>query len=147
MLIAAIGDTGYNSMLLLHVLTAFIGFAPAWLWPILARQVGSGNPQAATNLEVSILRYSLPGLVASGLLGFGVAGMSQKVFRMSQPWLVAAFCFWMALIAIYVFVARPAIAKLRQGNLEARPKLGMATGASHSILVVMLYLMIFKPGL
>jgi hypothetical protein len=44
-------------------------------------------------------------------------------------------------------VARPAIKAFRDGNAAARGRIMMATGISHLILVVMLYLMIFKPGL
>ena len=87
MVLAAIDDTGYNIMLLLHVMTAIVGFAPAWLWPILVRISARGDAEAATAIETSILRYSLPGVALAGLFGFGVAGMSGKVYRMSQGWL------------------------------------------------------------
>lgn len=147
MFIAMIGDTGYNFMLLLHILSAVVGFAPAWLWPILVRLSANGDREAAEGLEASIIRFSLPGVALAGLLGFGLAGMSEKVFRMSQPWLIVAAILWLVLIAVYAFVARPAIKKFRDGDTSARGMLGMATGVSHLILVVMLYLMIFKPGL
>jgi type II secretory pathway component PulM len=50
-------------------------------------------------------------------------------------------------LVLLFFVARPAIKAFRDGNAEARGRIMMVTGISHLLLVVMLYLMIFKPGL
>ncbi|MFA5565074.1 MAG: hypothetical protein WC184_05485 [Acidimicrobiia bacterium] len=146
MLFAAVGDTSYNFMLLLHILAAIVGFSPAWLWPILVRLNVSGDLEAGRSLEATIVRFSLPGLVLSGLLGFGIAGMSDKVFKMSQTWLMVAALLWIVLVAVYAAVARPAAKKLAEGDMNAQGTLGMATGVSHLILVVILYLMVFKPG-
>ena len=147
MTLAEIGSTSYDLMLLLHVLAVVIGFAPAWLTPVLVRLSAAGDRAAADAIDASILRFSLPGLVVAGLLGFGLAGMSDKVFRMSQTWLTIAIVLWLVLLAVTLFVARPAIKAFRDGDLAARGRIAMSTGVSHLILVVMLYLMIFKPGL
>lgn len=147
MILAAIDGTGYNIMLLLHLLTVLVGFAPAWLWPILVRSTARGDAEAAAALETSILRFSLPGLALAGFFGFGVAGMSGKVFQMSQAWLTISVVLWLALLAVYFFIARPAIAGVRDGDESARGRLSAATGVSHFVLLIMLYLMIFKPGL
>ena len=146
MLFAAIGDTGYNTMLFLHILASIVGFAPAWLWPVLVRLNAKSDGEAAKSLEASIVRYSLPGLVLSGLLGFGVAGMSDKVFKMSQTWLMLAAVLWLILLAVYALVARPAAKKLAEGDGSAKGMLSMATGVSHLLMIVILYLMTFKPG-
>ena len=50
------------------------------------------------------------------------------------------------LLAVITFVARPAIKAFRNGDVKARGMVMMSTGITHLILVVMLYLMIFKPG-
>lgn len=147
MVLAAVGGTGYKIMLLLHILTAIVGFAPAWLWPILVRMSGRGDAEAADAIETSILRYSLPGVALAGLFGFGLSGMSDKAFKMSQGWLSVSVVLWLAILAVYLFVARPAIEGVRAGDESARGKLAAATGISHFVLVIMLYLMIFKPGL
>jgi uncharacterized membrane protein len=146
-LLAAIGSTGYNVMLLLHVLAVIIGFAPAWLTPAMMRLTAAGDREAADQLETSILRYSLPGIAVAGLLGFGLAGMSDEVFKLSQPWLMASVLLWLILLAVIVFLARPAVKAFRDGDAKARGMVSASTGISHLILLVMLYLMIFKPGL
>ena len=145
-ILAAIDGTGYKIVLLIHVLAVIVGFAPLWLTPVMLRLTAAGDKAAADGLEVSILRFSLPGIGIAGLLGFALAGMSDKLYRMSQSWMSIAAVLWIVLLALLVFVARPAIKAFRDGNVEARGRIMMATGISHLILVVMLYLMIFKPG-
>jgi uncharacterized membrane protein len=145
--LAALNSTGYKIVLLLHVLTVIVGFAPLWLTPVMIRLTAAGDKAAADGLEVSILRFSLPGIGLAGILGFGLAGMSEKVFKMSQTWLSIAAVLWVVLLALLFFVARPAIKAFRDGDAAARGRIMMVTGISHLILVVTLYLMIFKPGL
>ena len=146
-ILAALNSTGYKIVLLIHVLAVIVGFAPLWLTPVMVRLTAAGDKAAADGLEVSILRFSLPGIGIAGILGFGLAGMSEKYFRMSQAWLSIAAVLWVVLLALLFFVARPAIKAFRDGDAAARGRIMMATGIGHLILVVMLYLMIFKPGL
>ena len=145
--LAALNSTGYKIVLLIHVLAVIVGFAPLWLTPVMIRLTAAGDKAAADGLEVSILRFSLPGIGIAGILGFGLAGMSEKYFKMSQAWLSIAAVLWIVLLAVLFFVARPAIKAFRDGDVAARGRIMMATGIGHLILVVMLYLMIFKPGL
>ena len=145
--LAALNSTGYKIVLLIHVLAVIVGFAPLWLTPVMVRLTAAGDKAAADGLDVSILRFSLPGIGLAGILGFGLAGMSEKVFKMSQTWLSIAAVLWVVLLALLFFVARPAIKAFRDGDAAARGRIMMVTGISHLILVVTLYLMIFKPGL
>jgi uncharacterized membrane protein len=142
----ALTGTGYQIVLLLHVLTVIVGFAPLWLTPVMIRLTAAGDKAAADGLEVSILRFSLPGIGLAGILGFGLAGMSEKYYKMSQTWLSIAAVLWVVLLALLFFVARPAIKAFRDGDAAARSRIMIATGISHIILVVTLYFMIFKPG-
>ena len=144
--LAALNSTGYKIVLLIHVLAVIVGFAPLWLTPLLVRLTAAGDKAAADGLEVSILRFSLPGIGLAGFLGFALAGMSDKAYKMSQSWLSIAAVLWVVLLALLFTVARPAIKAFRDGDAAARSRIMIATGISHIILVVTLYLMIFKPG-
>jgi uncharacterized membrane protein len=144
--LAALNSTGYKIVLLIHVLAVIVGFAPLWLTPLLVRLTAAGDKAAADGLEVSILRFSLPGIGIAGFLGFALAGMSDKYFKMSQAWLSIAAVLWVVLLALLFTVARPAIKAFRDGDAAARSRIMIATGISHIILLVTLYLMIFKPG-
>jgi uncharacterized membrane protein len=144
--LAALNSTGYKIVLLIHVLAVIVGFAPLWLTPLLVRLTAAGDKAAADGLEVSILRFSLPGIGLAGFLGFALAGMSDKAYKMSQSWLSIAAVLWVVLLALLFTVARPAIKAFRDGDAAARSRIMIATGISHIILLVTLYLMIFKPG-
>ncbi len=144
--LAALNSTGYKIVLMIHVLAVIVGFAPLWLAPVLVRLTAAGDKAAADGLEVSILRFSLPGIGIAGILGFALAGMSDKVYKMSQAWLSISAVLWVVLLALLFTVARPAIKAFRDGDAAARSRIMIATGISHIILVVTLYLMIFKPG-
>ena len=146
-ILAAVGSTGYNIVLLLHILTVVIGFAPAWFIPMMGRLAAKGDAEAGAQLEASILRFSLPGVALAGLFGFALAGMSEKAYSMSQTWLSIAAVLWIVLLAVIVLVARPAVKALAAGDLAARGRVMASTGITHLVLIVMLYLMIFKPGL
>ncbi len=145
-ILAAVGSTGYKIMLLLHILAVIVAFAPLWLTPVLLRLTAGGDKAAADGLDVSILRFSLPGLAVAGIIGCGLVGMSEKTFTFGMPWVSTALILWIILIAILAVVARPAIKAFRDGDASARGKIMMSTGIGHLILVVMLFLMIFQPG-
>jgi uncharacterized membrane protein len=144
---AEIGSTSYDLMLLFHVLLVIVGFAPAWLTPLLVRLTAGGDRAAADALDVAVLRFAVPSIAVAGLLGFGLAGMSDKVFKMSQAWLSIAIVLWLILLAVLLAVLRPAIKAFRDGDLAAKARISMSTGITHLVLVAMLYLMIFKPGI
>ena len=146
LVLAAVGSTGYNIMLFIHILAVIVAFAPLWLTPVLLRLTAGGDKAAADGLDVSILRFSLPGLAVAGIIGCGLVGMSEKEFTFAQPWVSTALILWIILIAVLAVVARPAIKAFRDGDASARGKVMMSTGIGHLILVVMLFLMIFKPG-
>ena len=88
MILAAIGDTPYNIILLLHILTALVAFAPVFTHPVLQRQfAGALSSDRSESLVVAMTvnsrRLYSPCLIVTGLLGFALAGMSDKVYSMS----------------------------------------------------------------
>lgn len=145
--LAEIGSTSYKITLAFHILAVIIAFAPAWLTPLLLKVAGVGDAKVSDALGLAVLRLSLPFVAIAGILGFGLAGMSDKVYKMSQPWLMIAAVLWIVQMAVLFFVARPAFKALSAGDAAARGRVMAATGITHLILVVMIYLMIWKPGL
>ena len=63
---------------------------------------------------------------------------------MSDTWLTLSIVNWVALVAVSWFLIRPS---LTDSSESANAKLAAGTGITHVLLVVGLYLMIFKPGL
>jgi hypothetical protein len=63
---------------------------------------------------------------------------------MSQTWIVLSLIGWVVLMVVSWFLIRPS---LGDASESARSKLASGIGITHLLLIVMLYLMIFKPGL
>lgn len=134
MLLGAVNDTPYRVLLIVHLLSVVVAFGTLFALPALRRHA----PEAAARLY---LRWVLPALVLIWVAGMGLVGMSDDAFELTHLWVALSLGVWVVLLGLGVFVLRPALA---QGEAGA-PRLSMATGASHLLLVAALYLMVFKP--
>lgn len=151
MLFAAVGDTPYNIMLLLHVLSAIVAFGPAFVHPVLASQAktslaGSGRSELLKLYVGNGRRIYGPALVLNGVFGFGLAGMSDELYKMSQPWLATAFILWVAMNGILHAVLIPAERAMADGDDAAETRANLGGAAMTILLVIMLFLMIWKPA-
>lgn len=156
MVLAAYMDTGYKLMVFLHILSFFVAFSPAFVWPFVARKVrqDGGDPVGTINglAGGSSARIYGPALALGGILGFGIAGMSKiegsdKLFySVSDPWLSAAAVVWFLLLGVYFGLMAPAEKKVAEGDQAAGKILNMAGGIVHLLAAVALFLMVFKPG-
>jgi hypothetical protein len=131
-------STGYQIMGLLHVTAVIVAFGPLFIYPSLQR-AGAGATIAKLHL-----RISLPALALVWVLGMGMVGLSDEVWKMSQTWIVLSLIGWVILMTVSWFLIRPSLA---DSSDAARGRLASGIGITHLLLVVMLYLMIFKPGL
>lgn len=158
MLIAAIGDTPYNIVLFLHVLSAFVAFAPAFVHPFLGEQTKAldhSNRAAVMGFIVKNgRRVYAPALILTGLFGFGLPSLSEDdggiaVYEFSDGWIIAAIVIWIAMNGVLHAVVLPSERAMADGGdgVEAAEKRMTAGGATITLLlVVMLYLMVFQPG-
>ena len=131
-------SNGYRFVGFLHVLSAIAAFGPLFIYPSMQR-AGAGAELARLHL-----RLSLPALVLTWVFGMGLVGMSDDNFEMSQTCIVLSLLGWVAAVAVSWFLIRPS---LTDASEAARSKLAMGSGITHLLLVVGLYLMVFKPGL
>lgn len=150
-MIAAVGNTPYNIVAVLHILTAMVAFAPAFVYPFLASQFGELPGDGGSTVWGSILANSRkiygPMLILTGILGFGLSGMSDGVYALSQAWLILAVIVWIAMNGILHAILVPAERALAGGDSSAKAKIDQFGPVMALLLVVMLYLMVFKPGL
>lgn len=130
-------STGYRLLGVLHVLSAVAAFGPLFIYPSMQR-AGAGADVAKLHL-----RMSLPALVLTWVFGMGLVGMSKDNFEMSQSWIVLSLLCWVAAVAVSWFLIRPS---LGDSSESARSKLAAGIGVTHLIAVVVIYLMVFKPG-
>lgn len=149
-MLAAIGSTPYKIVLLLHILSAVVAFAPAFVWPIVnaqTRKRGVKVPaEVSGQVPVNNVLIHGPALVAAGVFGILLIVMSEEVWEFSQAWISGAFVVWFALLGVLFGLLVPAERKAAAGDADAARKVSMFGGFVHILLLVMLYLMIFKPG-
>lgn len=144
--LAAVDSTGYKIVLFLHIAAAVVAFAPAFMTFLLSRAAAAGDKGAGGVLAGGIDRLAFPAMAATGVLGFGLVGMSDKTFAFSQSWVSVAGVVWLALIAVTLLITRPAAKALAAGSADAGKKVMMGTGLTHALFVIAILLMVFKPG-
>ena len=143
MVIAAINDTGYKVVLLLHILSVLVAFSPLFVMPLIAR---TGGEATAGAVLTYLQRLATPAVVLAGFFGLALIGMSDKFYKFSQTWVSLALLLWIIQVALFIFAILPAQRKAAAGDAEAARRVPMFTGMIHLALLVLLYLMIWRPG-
>jgi uncharacterized membrane protein len=182
MLLARLGDTSYNVVLLLHILTAIVGFGAVFLNALYGRAAErrkgvEGLAIAEVNYDVSLMAgyfiYAVP------VFGILLVLMSDKFYEFSQVWISLSFVVYIVGLGLSHGVLRPNVKKMHAlmrelvamppgsstspaglpptgvaggrppqvDEIEQRARTVGATGAIlNLLLIVILYLMVWKPG-
>ena len=171
MLLARVGDTPYRVVLLLHILTAIIGFGAVFLNALYGRAAerrkgAEGLAIAEANYDVSqVAEYFIYAVPVFGIL---LVLMSDDVIEFSEAWISASFVLYILGLGLSHGVLRPNVKKMQAlmremvtgtaagssagrppqvDEMEQRARIVGITGAALNLLVViLLYLMIWKPG-
>ena len=149
MILAAVGDTGYNVMLFLHILFVMAAYAPAFVHPVLSTQskaLQTEQGQVLGFIAQNSQRIYSVALIVAGLLGFGLSGMSDSAYSLGDGWMIASILVWIAMNGVLHAVQIPAERAWAAGDDTAEQKAQLGGGILTLLLLVMLYLMIFKPG-
>lgn len=141
---------GYKLMLLLHIVTMVVAFAPGFVLPGIRRKISAlGEGPGKTLAEAAAgndLRIHGPALVLAGLFGFGLVGMSDEVFEFSQAWISVAMLLWFIMLGVVFGLLLPAEKRVAAGDASALKITGMAGGILHLLFLVQVIVMIWKPG-
>ena len=149
MILAAISDTSYDIVLVAHIVAVLAAFAPAFVHPFLEQQTRdlADRGKVLTMMHTNGRRIYAPALIVAGLLGFALQGMSDSVWELSQTWLWLSAVVWVAMNGILHAVLLPAEKAVADGDESARSRV-QAGGISITVLLlIVVYLMVFKPGL
>lgn len=120
---------------LIHIVTAVGAFGPLFLYPRLQR---AGQSATIAGLHMKLV---LPSLVLLWVAGMGIAGINQ--FDLAKTyWLTTALALWLVAVLVSWFMIRPALSDTSDA---ARSRMAAGVGITHVVLVLSLWLMIFKP--
>jgi uncharacterized membrane protein len=89
------------------------------------------------------MRLTFPALIALWVLGMGLAGMSEDNYKVADPWISISIVIWAVLVAVSWLMIRPAISS---DSPSAASRMAAGTGISHTLLLIGLILMVWKPG-
>jgi uncharacterized membrane protein len=149
--LADIGSGLYKLLYLGHIVTVLVAFAPAVIHPIIGAQAKADGEGALQRLSGHMAtngrRVHFPALVLTTAFGTGMVIVSDDLYGFDQTWISLAFLVWIALCGVVSGMLMPAERKLAGGDLEAERKVTMGGQIATVLLLVMLYLMIWKPGL
>ncbi len=133
-------STGFQIILLVHILAAFVAFGGNFVQPALARAGADDAALTKVNLYIQ-----LPAMVVLWVAGMGALGMSkpggasEPLYSVSQTWAAIALVVWLIALVLQFLVGRA----YQTGKKDIVPALN---GVLHICLVVALYLMVFRPG-
>lgn len=149
-MLAAYRETGYNVMLFLHILTALVAFAPTFVHPLLANRTKALDATNRGKVFGMIAgdgrRIYAPALILTGLFGFAMQGMSDDVIEVGQTWFWLAIVIWIAMNGVWHALVLPAERAVAAGDETAAKRVDTGGLIITAMLLVTLYLMVFKPG-
>lgn len=149
MMFAAVGSTLYKLLFLGHMVAFLVAFAPAVIHPLLGAQAGrDGDPGATARLSGHMAtngrRLHFPAVIALGAFGLGLAVEGEWGF--DQTWVSLSFLVWLGICGVVSGLLLPAERKVAAGDPAAQAVVERAGQIVTLLLLVMLYLMIWKPG-
>lgn len=126
----------YRILYFVHLLSAIVAFGPLFFYSRLQRA------GATTEVARLHMRLVFPALVVLWVAGMGMAGVG-KISLAGTPFVTSTILLWLIALAVSWFMIRPA---LTDTGDDTRKIMAAGIGITHLILVVSMYLMIFKPG-
>jgi hypothetical protein len=166
-LLAGITSGPYRVVLLLHILCAIVGLGGVMLngvYGAASRKAVGRGATALVHANATATKVAEFFIYAVPLLGFALIGMSDDAWQFDQTWIWLSVVFYAVALAISLGLLLPAfrtyvrtITEVEAGTVARSPAVdatldGLAKkqaalgGTLHVITVVLLYLMIWKPG-
>lgn len=143
-MIAAIWDTPYNILYLVHIFSVILGVGMAFIAPMMAVRARRASGQALAEIvNETASKVMFPMFLVAGIAGGAMVGLSEKVYTFQQTWLSIGGAIWILVLALTAAVYPPSW--LRLFNLTEGRKQALG-GILHLSLAVMLILMTWKFG-
>ena len=145
------GDFAYDIVLLIHIISFLVAFAPAAINPLLDAHF-SKHADDATMRTWARFTSTYTSRIALGALGLlfitGVIMVLQfDGWEFSQTWISLAFLVWFAIGGVVSAMILKGEKEMADGDMGGRDRVKLGGQIGTVLMVVMLYLMVFKPGL
>ena len=152
MVLAAVRDDVYNVILLIHIVAFLVAFAPAVINPLLERHLSANAGESVVQTWSGFAgdytrKISLPALVVLLFTGVFMILLSDEVWEFSQTWISLAFLVWFAIAGVVSARIGKGERLVAEGDQSGMAMVRQGGQIATVLGVVMLYLMIFKPGL
>lgn len=148
--VAAIDSSVHRLFLALHIISVLVAFAPAVIHPVMTAQYkkeGDGPLRQFAELAyLNSKRIYVPALIAIGVFGVLMVVTSDDAYTFGDTWVSLGLLVWLAIVGVITGVLLPNERKLAAGDLAAEKTIAMGGQIATVLLLVMLYLMIWKPG-
>ncbi len=128
----------YKLWFALHIASIIIAFAPVVVGAV--AMIPGGRRATVPQLSYAGRVVYSGGLILAGLFGILLILASDDVWKFDQTWVSLAFVVWIAMNGVFHMMIFPS----RRAGRTDRSQLGMAI--MDVLVIVMLYLMIWKPG-
>jgi len=166
--LSVVDDSAYNALKSIHILLAIVGFGAVFLnglYASRARRAGGREGLAITETNFFVSdRVAQYVIYVVFLLGFALVGMSDKVYKFSQPWISVSIVLFLVAIGLIHGMVRPNEKRMIE-LLRAMAGAPVGAGAPpeaaeydrlfrrdatvgmvlDAILVTIVFLMVFKP--
>ncbi len=143
-MLAAIGDTPYNIVRLVHLVAVVVGAGLAFTAPVLASKARTSGGRAASEaVAASLCALIFPSLLVAGVAGGALVGMSNDFWDFGQRWLSLGGAIWMVVLAATLAAYPPTWMQVFNVDDKQRK---IASGVVHLGLAVMFVLMVWKMG-
>ena len=144
MILAAVRDDAYNLFLLLHIVAAVVAFGPAVRHAVEGGRSAAGDG-AASDVQYTRL-FSLGGLAAVFVTGIIMILLSDEVIEFSDAWISLSFLVWIAIGGVLSALVLKGQRMVAAGDGEGRRKVVLGSQITTLLVVVAVYLMVYKPG-
>ena len=143
-MIAAIWDTPYNILYLVHIFSVVLGVGMAFIAPMMAVQARRASGQALADVvNETASKIMFPMFLVTGIAGGAMVGLSNDVYDFQQSWLSIGGAIWILVLALTAVVYPPTWLHLFNIGDDRKRMLG---GMLHLSLALMLVLMTWKFG-
>jgi len=143
-MIAAIWDTPYNILYLVHIFSVILGVGMAFIAPMMAVRARRSSGQALAEIvNETAAKVMFPMFLVAGIAGGAMVGLSDDVYDFQQSWLSIGGAIWILILVLTAAVYPPSWLRLFNIADDRKQMLG---GILHLSLAVMLVLMTWKFG-